>query len=264
MFNDPKNNPVIQRAISGKYTFSVKSVLKQSWEVTKADKLAVIIGFVFAMAVSIGVQYGIVMMFGGGAEDNQSMSGIGNLVATLVAAPFWAGLDMMALRRTRGGPIAVTDMFNFLKYFAPLALVQVIITFLVQVGLILLILPGIYIAVGTTFALMLMLEKGLSPMQSVIISIRAAHHQWFKVFLVFLAITPVLAVGALPMAVYMSGEGMDAVKGTLAFSLVLIWGLPMLYYAKGFMYQEIFKELEQEPENVPSDSTSDDQGSFSA
>ncbi|RCU52691.1 MULTISPECIES: hypothetical protein [Corallincola] len=261
MFNDPKDSPAIQRAISGEYSVSVKQVLKKSWQLTQQNKLPVLFAFLFAVAINIGAQHIMSLMLGGGEGGNEGIDGVANLIATLIAAPFWGGLDMMALRRSRGAPVQVTDVFNYLKYFAPLALVQVLITILLQLGLVLLLLPAIYLAVGTSFAIMLMLDRGISPTKAVYLSIRAAHHQWFKLFLVFLALTPAMGLAAIPLAVYLSGQGMEQVQSTMMFSLLLIWAVPMLYFAKGVMFDAIFGDATVEE---PVERSSTDDGSFSA
>jgi hypothetical protein len=129
--------------------------------------------------------------------------------------------------------------------------------------LLLLVIPAVYLAVGTSFCLMLLLDKGLTPLQAITLSIKATHKVWFKVFLVFLAITPAMALGAMPYAMYITGQGMEQVNNTLFFSVLLFWAVPMLYYAKALIFDVMFTQVKDEIPAQPEHSDDID-GNFSA
>jgi uncharacterized membrane protein len=99
---------------------------------------------------------------------------------------------------------------------------------LVMLGFLLLVIPGIYLAVATFFALQLVADRQLGPWQAIKTSIKATTHNWFPIFLILLALSLIMAVSCIPL-----GIG-------------LIWTLPLLFIAKGILYRNIFGVVESE------------------
>ena len=146
----------------------------------------------------------------------------------LIQAPMVAGLEMIGVRRSVDLPISVKSVFNYFKYFLPLALTWLIMSILVMLGFLLLVIPGIYLAVATFFALQLVADRQLGPWQAIKTSIKATTHNWFPIFLILLALSLIMAVSCIPL-----GIG-------------LIWTLPLLFIAKGILYRNIFGVVESE------------------
>ena len=86
------------------------------------------------------------------------------------------GVDYMFLRRIRGEDVEIGDVFaGFNLAFVNLALAGLVKWLLVTIGLILCILPGIYLAVGYVFALPLVIDKKMEFWPAMEVSRRVVH-----------------------------------------------------------------------------------------
>ncbi|MEN8132906.1 MAG: hypothetical protein ABFS45_22555, partial [Pseudomonadota bacterium] len=104
----------------------------------------------------------------------------------------------------------------------PLAILGVLTTLLTYIGFLLLILPGIYLAIAYLLATPLLVEKQLTPWQAMENSRKAITRHWFKVFLLLLATALIMFISAIPLG------------------LGLIWTYPMAINILGILYREIF------------------------
>ena len=115
---------------------------------------------------------------------NPQAFGFGDVVAQLLTSllltPMYAGLFMIALKHSVGSPIRVGELFNYYDKIIPLFVVSVIVQILILLGLLLLILPGIYLVVTLSFALPLVFEKNMSPLEAVKTSRAVVQKKWFS------------------------------------------------------------------------------------
>lgn len=104
------------------------------------------------------------------------------------------GLDYMFIRRLRGETVQVGDVFaGFNLAFVNLAMAGLVKWLLTTLGLMLCILPGIYLAVGYVFALPLVVDKKMEFWTAMEVSRRVVHVHWWST----LALAIVLALIAL-------------------------------------------------------------------
>ena len=89
-------------------------------------------------------------------------------------------------------------------------------------GFALLVLPGIFLFVATSFALLLVADRGLSPWRAIVVSIRGVTHRWFTVFGIQVAAVILMILSAIPL-----GIG-------------VIWTLPLMMLANAVTYRTIF------------------------
>lgn len=101
----------------------------------------------------------------------------------------------------------------------------------VQIGLVLLVVPGVYFWMATSFSLMLVADKSLTPLRAIILSCRVFNAYWAQLAGVF-AIFIILFI---------------SVPFTLGLSLV--WVLPLYFSMLGLLYEEMIGE---EGEYTPS------------
>jgi len=105
------------------------------------------------------------------------------IVGWVVGVVMLGSLDYMFLRRIRGEHVQVGDVFaGFNIAFLHLAMAGLVKWMLTSIGLILCILPGIYLAVGYVFALPLVIDKKLEFWPAMEVSRRVVHHHWWSVF----------------------------------------------------------------------------------
>ena len=126
----------------------------------------------------------------------------------------------MAFRLLSGQLFEFGDFFRGFNYFLPLFLASLASTLLVGIGL-LLILPGIYLAVGYMFTTFFIIDYRMEFWQAMELSRKIISRNWFAFFgfaLVLLALN---------------------LLGTLAFGVGLLVSLPVTSCAAAIAYKDI-------------------------
>jgi hypothetical protein len=112
-----------------------------------------------------------------------SMLPVVGLVALFVNPVLLGGLAYMFTRRIRGEAPTVGDAFcGFTLGFLQLGLAGLVSALLICIGLLLCLLPGIYLGVGYTFALPLVIDKKLDFWAAMEVSRRVVHTHWWTMF----------------------------------------------------------------------------------
>ncbi|UCJ18658.1 hypothetical protein K5Q02_09970 [Pseudomonas sp. MM211] len=229
----PSSNeaPSIEQALSRGYDFSISALISEAWQLTKGTKGIIIGGFlifyvaIFIASFVIGAVLGIFTAF----SENLVLIIIGQIVTTILASavsyPFIAGLNMIGIRRAAGQPYSFNEIFSHFGRTVPLLIVAVVMMLFIYLGMILLLIPGIYLAVAYMLAIPLVVERGLSPWQAMEASRKAITQHWFKVFGLFLLLGLILAISAIPVFIG------------------LIWTVPLFVVAMGVLYRTIFGVL---------------------
>src|SRR5439155_25859335 len=102
--------------------------------------------------------------------------------AVLLAVVFQGGLQWLFLKRRRGKPADIGEVFaGFSLAFVPLLLAGVVAHLLVGIGLALCILPGIYLLVAwRMFVPLLIMDKGLEFWQAMELSRKVVTRHWWQ------------------------------------------------------------------------------------
>jgi uncharacterized membrane protein len=125
-----------------------------------------------------------------------------NLANFLLGGVFTGGLYYYYLKKLRGRPTQISDAFHgFTAAFLPLLLLGIVSSFFITIGIICLILPGIYLAVAYSFAQLLIVDKQLPFGQAMSISRRVISAQWWRMFGLLLLAGLVAALGLIGFVV---------------------------------------------------------------
>jgi hypothetical protein len=148
---------------------------------------------------------------------------VGWLVGLLVNNLLMAGVYLLFLSRMRGLRPSLADIVSAVRASA----VTIIVAGFAQlamtaVGLLLLILPGIYLAVGYAFVLPLIIDRRLPVWEAMELSRTTVHRQWFQTFGLLLA------------------AGMLLFLSAAAFGVALVLTLPLCTAALMFAYEDMF------------------------
>lgn len=224
--------PSIAEALNRGYDFTLGGVIDDAWQRVKGTKGIIIGGFLifyvimFMVTGILGLLLGLLGIGTDGGMLSMFVSQILVSVAGSAATyPFLAGLNMVGIRRAADQPVTFNEVFNHFGRFVPLLITGLLMMVLVYVGLLLFVLPGIYLSVAYMLAIPLVVERGLSPWEALETSRKAITQHWFKVFFLFLVLGLILAVSIIPL-----GIG-------------LIWALPLFIIAIGVLYRTIFGVL---------------------
>jgi uncharacterized membrane protein len=129
----------------------------------------------------------------------------------------------MFLRRIRGEQVQIGDLFaGFNIAFLQLVLAGLVKWLLTSVGLVLCILPGIYLAVAYVFVLPLVIDKQMEFWPAMEVSRQVVHQHWWSMFL----LTIVLAL--------------VACAGFLACIVGLVISIPVATAAMMYVYEDLF------------------------
>lgn len=142
---------------------------------------------------------------------------------------FWGGLDWLFLKMARGQNVELSDAFaGFSVAFVPLMLFSVVSSLLTSLGLLLCILPGIYLGVcWLTFTALIIIDKRIDFWPAMELCRKVVTHHWWQVFgFVLLSLLVLLA-------------------GLLVCFVGMFIALPVVTAATVYAYEEIFKTPEK-------------------
>lgn len=230
----------IEQSLKGLYKINPKAVLNEAWQKTATTRMPINIGlsFVFILGMIVSL---LASQYLGGMEaviaDPQALN-IVNLIVNIAIWPFLAGVEMMGILHAVGLKTAPKLTFAFLKRGSWVVLCALFTSVLVSLGLQLLIVPGIFLAVALSLTIPLVVEKQLSPMKAIIVSVKALRFQWFNIFAVYFALMAVLIAAVIPVVMMMNSPFI--IVSVIFFIFVMSYLAPCYYNAKGILYREIF------------------------
>ncbi len=152
----------------------ISGALSRGWTLVR-DNMAVLVGAtVLGWLVALGLAFVPILGW-------------------IVGFVLLGGLDYMFVRRIRGEEVQVGDVFaGFNLAFINLSMAGLVKWLLTSLGLLLCILPGIYLGVGYVFALPLVIDKKMEFWTAMEVSRRVVHQHWWSM----LALVIVLALVA--------------------------------------------------------------------
>jgi hypothetical protein len=230
----------IEKSLQGQYTIDVPSVLKEAWQLTLRSRISINLGLLFILVLGIFVSFLISNTMGGIEEvivDQQAMTLL-NIAVTMIIYPFLVGVEMMGIFHAVGIKTNSKLIFSFLRRGSILPVCALLTSIFVSLGMQLYVLPGIYLAVALSLALPLVVEKKLSPIKAIMISVQATRFQWFKLFTIYTLLIVALFLSLLPLVIL--AETQLSIVGIMFFLFALTFIAPLFYNVKGILYREIF------------------------
>ncbi len=218
----------IERGINGEYQFDISEVISEAWQKTAGAKGTFWLAFLIYIAITIGISMlsQFVLMAVAASSQNEAavivLSFVEQLVMNLVLMPVVMGIMILGIRRSADVTIQAGSVMGHYSSMWRLFLTMLRVYLMVLIGLLLLILPGIYLMVAYYMAMPLVVEKGLSPWEAMEISRKTITKRWFTMFFFTIVVTLLILVSAIPL-----GIG-------------LIWTLPMAMIAYGVVYRNMF------------------------
>jgi uncharacterized membrane protein len=129
----------------------------------------------------------------------------------LLVNPVGYGVAFAYLRAARDDPVEVKDMFEVFRNYWNVVLASLLVGVIVVIGLVLLIIPGIYFACKLAFTPYLVVDRKMEAIAAIKESWRMTGGYFWKVFLTGLLAIPVaiagficLGVGIIPATMWIS------------------------------------------------------------
>jgi uncharacterized membrane protein len=186
------------------------SCYERSWVLLKSDFWPLV-----GMSLVICALLGAVIWL-------QNVAAYLQIITPLFVGPLVGGWYYYFLRRIRGEPATLGDLFGgFTRAYGNLVAIGILAPMFTLVGLILLVLPGIYLIVAYSFAYVLATDKRLSFWQSMETSRRTITPQWWRVLGLILLGIPF------------------ALLGMAALGIGLLVALPLIIGAQAYAYEDL-------------------------
>lgn len=230
----------LEQAKKGEYNLNVSAILNEAWQSTLKSRTAIMLGFIICLAIGLTITLIFSSQMGDietVMQDPQSMTLL-NILVTLIVAPFFAGVEMMGVFHSVGLKTKPQLVFAFMKRGSWLAVCALLTSTLTTIGFALLYVPGIFLAVALSLTLPLVIDKRLSPMKAIIVSVQALRFQWFKVFSIYLAVFLACILALVPFAASLN-TGFEVI-GIAVLIFASSYIVPFFYNVKGILYREIF------------------------
>jgi len=153
--------------------------------------------------------------------------------STLLAPPCYAGFYLVANKMSRGEEVVYPDFFAGFRFWISSVIISLLSQVLIAVGLIALILPGIYLGVGYLFAIQMGIFGGMDPWSAMEWSRKLITRNWWQ-FLVLVLIFIVLNAA-----------------GILLAGIGLVVTLPLTFLVLYVLFEDLTREVFSEEEALP-------------
>jgi hypothetical protein len=117
------------------------------------------------------------------------------LASAAISPPLFLGNFIVSAKLLQRQTPAFRDFFAGFNFFWPLFLLSLVISVLISLGLILLIIPGVYLMVGYFFASPLVVDRRLDFWPAMELSRRTVNPLWFGCFAFMLLLTVINLAG---------------------------------------------------------------------
>jgi hypothetical protein len=127
---------------------------------------------------------------------------LGWIASFFVDPAIIGGMYLILLKRLRGQEAAIADVFSgFSSSIMQFALAGIVTGILVSIGFLLLVLPGIYLAVSYVFTLALIGDKQLEFWTAMEVSRRVVTQHWFTVFALMIVAALLAMLGLIALLI---------------------------------------------------------------
>lgn len=214
----------LENALAGNFQIRPIEAMKQAWNLLSGFKMTFWIAVIIYTIIAVVIEFALSTAFGYEpfADEFGPMKLVGSIISTFVLGPLSAGLYMLAIKHSVGTKVEVGELFEHFDKIVPIFIVTALMYVAIGLGFVLLIVPGIYLLVCFAFALPLVFEKGMSPIEALSTSRKVVHRQWFQTAgLVLICVIVIIA-------------------GFLALLVGAVWAVPLSMLAFALVYRDVF------------------------
>lgn len=208
------------------YDFNIIELIKEGFRRIEGVKGIFLAAFGVYMVVAIIIHVVLSLFFPSSpppADPNYLNQQIVTILSYPVLMPLIVGIIMLAINYSRGESLEFKSIFNYYHLTGKLALAGLLMYALTFLGILLLLLPGIYLSVAYVFTLPLIADKGMDVWEAMEYSRKTVTKKWFKVFGLLFLLGLIFGLGA------------------LALGIGLIWAVPLMFVTLyGLLYPLMF------------------------
>jgi len=122
---------------------------------------------------------------------------VGVVALAVVSTPLFMGNFIVSAKLLQGQTPEFSDFFKGFQYFLPLLLLSLVAGLFIGIGTVLLIIPGVYLAVAYLFASYLVVDRRLDFWPAMELSRLTVNPRWFGYFAFMLLVALLNLAGAL-------------------------------------------------------------------
>lgn len=205
------NPEKLQRLLESEVDFDIKSAFVKAWEIFKSQAL-LHVSFMFLV---LTVQASFVLY----------LKEYVLLYSLLIAPPLYSGFYLVANKISLGLPVSYSDYFGGFQYFWLTFTIWLIAQVLIVLGVFALVAPGVYLAVGYFFSVLMGMFGGFDFWTSMELSRKLVTRNWWKFFVL------VLILIAMNLATL------------ITFGMALVITLPMTFFVNYVVFEELTREV---------------------
>jgi uncharacterized membrane protein len=194
---NPGDSGSLEDALAGRYSFEIGDVMREAWGITAGMKKSFWGGAIllYLAYISIALIGGVVF------KNSRALAMVFNIILGAIAPVIFIGLISMGIRRAAGLRIAFDTAFGSFNRAAPAFIAGLLQTLLTYIGLILLIIPGIYLAIAYCMTMPLIVDRNFTPWQALETSRKAVSKRWFQYFGLLFVMGLVVCLSAIPLGI---------------------------------------------------------------
>ncbi|HZG39558.1 MAG TPA: hypothetical protein VEZ50_12820 [Nodosilinea sp.] len=181
------------------YEVKIGDYFGRGWEIFKTKAPLFVLFTVFLVLLNVVVSM-LPFPLGSRGEDGMS-NGILSFALSVVTPVLSAGYYFVAFQVARGRSAVFNDFFRGFNKFLPIFLTALVAGILTAIGFVLLVIPGIYLAVAYLFAQPLVIDKNADFWQAMETSRQLITKKWFSFFGLLLVIALLNFAGLLLLGV---------------------------------------------------------------
>jgi hypothetical protein len=197
--------------------WTIGEVFSEAWQLKDGFK-GTYWGAVLVYAVITGVVSGVSELIG---DDASLVLFVWQLITSLLTLPLFAGMLMIAIKRSVDIPTSTSMVFDYYPKTIPIFLLYLLMMAMITLGFILLVLPGVYLAFAYMLAIPLLVDKNMKLWEALETSRKAITPCWFRTFALCIVSSIIIAVSAIPL-----GIG-------------LIWTIPFVGLVMAIVYRNL-------------------------
>jgi hypothetical protein len=214
----------LEKSLAGQVKLDLIALGKEAWQMTHSNKSGMLQASLFMLAVTlilISVLAHIFVVpnwFEATPEARLTLQ----VSITIITTPFLAAMLLLGIAHSVGKKPSLGQALQRAFKSSVIIVLALLLSLLVNIGLVFLLVPGIYFGLASGFAMMLVVEKGLAMRQAIMQSLLVFNRYW------------------LPISVFYGFALLLLMAGTFTFGLAYIWIIPFYFNFKGVLYRELF------------------------
>ena len=202
--------------------FSVQEAFKFGWETFKKYPVF-LIGVVLIVGILSSITNSLTNMLSDGGQTSSLMSFLVSIAGSLIQMILSLGMLKIAITLARGGKPQWEDLYMQYPKFLNYLIASILYGLMVVIGLVLLVIPGIYLAVKYQMYSYLIVDKNLGPIEALKESAVITKGNMWNLFLFILTSIVVVVIGV------------------ILFLVGLLVAVPIVMVAGGYVYTKLAK-----------------------